>query len=560
MEYSKYQLDIFEEIKSGVGNLLIEACAGSGKTTTLINALNHINENKKILFCAFNTDIVKELEKKIGKKDNIEITTIHGLGRKIVRLNLRKDIELNEYKYSNYLYNNLHIYAEKYHNVNKNNLNEVIKLVSLMRDNLADNEHDGLRIINKYGINCTHDELLMAVDTVRWGTENTDVIDYTDMIYLPSALNMQPWKCQYDYIFVDEAQDLSAAQLSIVLKCQKINTRFVFVGDPNQAIYGFSGSDAESFDNIKRMANMKLMPLSISYRCAKKIVTLAQTIVPSIQYNESSPTGEIVYDADLNDVVDGDMIICRNNAPLMEIYYNLLREGKKCYIKGKDIGTNLINMINSTYIEVLNPDMKEDGVFARLNEKLNNLVNNIMNTYNIDEESALNTITCTSFIDKINALKIISENFTTASEVKAEIEKIFIDNEEDGISLSTVHKSKGLEANNVFIAFPSLMPSKSAKLDWEIKQEKNLKYVAFTRAKLKLCFLKEDKDSIFLKKNNYFKFKPKTVHKIDSADDKPNNIQSFEKRTIKKLGGVNKQVQNKSMFSFKDKTIKLNKL
>lgn len=569
MKYSKYQLDIFEEIKSGVGNLLVEACAGSGKTTTLINALNNINENKKVLFCAFNTDIVKELEKKIGKRENVEISTIHSLGRKIIRTNLRKDIELNEYKYSLQLYREIDNYCEKYQSVNKKNVHNINKLISLMRSNLVCDEEGGIDIMKKYGIVCNRSELRVAIDMIEWGMNNTDVIDYTDMIFLPNILNMQPWKCQYDYVFVDEAQDLSAAQLATVLKCQKINTRYIFVGDPNQAIYGFSGSDAESFEKIKNLPNMKLMPLSISYRCGKNIVKLAQTIVPSIQYEESNIDGEVKYDADLNEIKDGDMIICRNNAPLMDIYYNLLCQGKKCYVKGSGIdedengfGNNLIRLIESTNIEPLNISLQEDGVFMRLCTKLAQLRDRMMTEYDIDEDIALGTIPCTNLIDKINTLKIIGENFNTASELKEEIKKIFNNKDEEGISLSTVHKSKGLEADNVYIAFPSLMPSKTATKKWEIAQEYNLKYVAITRAKKILGFIKEDKDSPFLKKNFLFKLKgnDSVLKTIQQEKLQTETVKDFEKKEIKSLKSIKSAKKETNLLSFGNKTVKLKKI
>lgn len=569
MKYSKYQIDIFEEIKSGVGNLLVEACAGSGKTTTLINALNNINENKKVLFCAFNTDIVKELEKKIGKRENVEISTIHSLGRKIIRTNLRKDIELNEYKYNLQLYREIDNYCEKYQNVNKKNVHNINKLISLMRSNLTCDEEGGIDIIKKYGIVCNRSELRVAIDMIEWGMNNTDVIDYTDMIFLPNILNMQPWKCQYDYVFVDEAQDLSAAQLATVLKCQKINTRYVFVGDPNQAIYGFSGSDAESFEKIKNLPNMKLMPLSISYRCGKNIVKLVQNIVPSIQYEESNIDGEVKYDADLSEIKDGDMIICRNNAPLMDIYYNLLRQGKKCYVKGRGIdedengfGNNLIRLIESTNIEPLNISLQEDGVFMRLCTKLAQLRDRMMAEYDIDEDIALCTIPCTNLIDKINTLKIIGENFNTASELKEEIKKIFNNKNEEGISLSTVHKSKGLEADNVYIAFPSLMPSKTATKKWEITQEYNLKYVAITRAKKTLGFIKEDKDSPFLKKNFLFKLKgnDSVLKTIPQEKLQTETVKDFEKKEIKSLKSIKGAKKETNLLSFGNKTVKLKKI
>ena len=569
MKYSKYQLDIFEEIKSGVGNLLVEACAGSGKTTTLINALNNINENKKVLFCAFNTDIVKELEKKIGKRENVEISTIHSLGRKIIRTNLRKDIELNEYKYNLQLYREIDNYCEKYQNVNKKNVHNINKLISLMRSNLVCDEEGGIDIMKKYGIVCNRSELRVAIDMIEWGMNNTDVIDYTDMIFLPNILNMQPWKCQYDYVFVDEAQDLSAAQLATVLKCQKINTRYIFVGDPNQAIYGFSGSDAESFEKIKNLPNVKLMPLSISYRCGKNIVKLAQNIVPSIQYEDSNIDGEVKYDADLSEIKDGDMIICRNNAPLMDIYYNLIRQGKKCYVKGSGIdedengfGNNLIRLIESTNIEPLNISLQEDGVFMRLCTKLAQLRDRMMTEYDIDEDIALGTIPCTNLIDKINTLKIIGENFNTASELKEEIKKIFNNKDEEGISLSTVHKSKGLEADNVYIAFPSLMPSKTATKKWEIAQEYNLKYVAITRAKKTLGFIKEDKDSPFLKKNFLFKLKgnDSVLKTIQQEKLQTETVKDFEKKEIKSLKSIKSTKKETNLLSFGNKTVKLKKI
>ena len=68
---------------------------------------------------------------------------------------------------------------------------------------------------------------------------------------------------------------------------------------------------------------------------------------------------------------------------------------------------------------------------------------------------------------------------------------IFSDNEKDGICLSTIHKAKGLEADNVFILCESLMPSKHARKKWEIESEQNLIYVAITRAKKTLNYISE---------------------------------------------------------------------
>ena len=62
------------------------------------------------------------------------------------------------------------------------------------------------------------------------------------------------------------------------------------------------------------------------------------------------------------------------------------------------------------------------------------------------------------------------------------IKAIFSDDKAE-IVFSSIHKAKGLEANNVFFLQPNLIPSKYAEQEWELIQEQNLYYVAITRAK-----------------------------------------------------------------------------
>ena len=79
---SKYQRAVYQFIKSCRGNAVVEAVAGSGKSTTIVNAIDIIPEDKRILFLAFNKAIVTELERKVGKKPNCDIRTLHSLGAK----------------------------------------------------------------------------------------------------------------------------------------------------------------------------------------------------------------------------------------------------------------------------------------------------------------------------------------------------------------------------------------------------------------------------------------------------------------------------------------------
>ena len=149
-------------------------------------------------------------------------------------------------------------------------------------------------------------------------------------------------------------------------------------------------------------------------------------------------------------------------------------------------------LVRSTRQDKLNADLKDDGVFVRLYDDLFVSRNKLMDKFGIDEETAIKSQQIQSKLDSIKALEILSEGLNTTEEVMAKIDEIFpTRDKKNGIALSTIHKAKGLEANNVYIVCNSLMPSKSANKDWEIKQEYNLMYVAYTRAKNTLGFIDE---------------------------------------------------------------------
>lgn len=496
---SKYQSAIYDFVEHGVGNLVVEAAAGAGKTTTLLEILKLLPSDKKILFCAFNKDIVKEIQKRVNKEQtNVDVRTVHSLGLKMLQRNFcDKKIEINEDKYKQFIVNNIDeisnidVKSLKYRDKQRY-VDNLCKLSDFSRYNLCETYNDILKIVDRYGIDIIADEIEATVDILDWGKTFIDEVDYTDMIWLPNVLFLKPLGLQYDYILGDEVQDFSICQRELLLKCRKINTRMFMLGDKNQCLYSFASADPESFDVLKSLPNTISLPLSISYRCPKNIVKFAQNIVPSIEHNENNLNcGEIKYNVDLSEVEDGDMVLCRNNAPLMKIYNDFIRMGKKCQIKGKDIGLNLRRLVKSIKQDDLNVDLEKDGLFVRLYNSLFETRDKMIKQTGLDSKTIMENSKIIAKLDMIKALEVLSEGLKTSEELIEKINQMFSDKKINGISLSTIHKAKGLEANNVFIACPSLMPCKSATQDWEILQEKNLMYVAYTRAKNKLCFIDE---------------------------------------------------------------------
>ena len=499
---SPYQEKIFENIVHGTSNMVINAVAGSGKSTTIVNALKLIPEDMKVLFIAFNKDIVESLKQKVGEKNNVHITTYHSLGYSILIEKLKNKPVLDEYKYrtyirtisDNFLVNepDFMSYSERIM-YNRN----VEKLVDYGRFNLCQSVKEMEKIAEKYNINIIRNECELAVDVLKWGKENLDVIDYTDMVWIPYELDLKTMKHKYNWIFVDEAQDSSPVQQELFKKCFKRGARFCAVGDSSQCINAWAGADVEAFNKFLKMPNTKQYELPISYRCPVKVIEEAKKFVPNIQYKEGAVDGEIKYDVDPYSPKAGDMVLCRNTYPLIRLYMDFLRINKKAYIRGKDIGDSLIETIN-LYKGVdlmLNKSLMNYGLFRNLYEELFKRVERLAQQTNMSEEEVYLSAPIMDFYDTIASLEALSDNLVYTDDLISKIRAIFNDGG-DGVCLSTIHKAKGLEADNVFILAKSLMPSIYAHQEWEIVSEENLEYVAITRAKKTLQYIDEDKFKI----------------------------------------------------------------
>ena len=514
IKWSKYQTDIFDFIKNGNGNAVIEACAGAGKTSTILECLKLIDESDSIMLSAFNKEIAEVLKKKTKKLPNVKALTIHSLGLQMLYRNFRDSkLEIDAYKYKSYVRNNISKLSSS--NILLGSwsdtctyLDNIDKLINFGRSYLYQTIEDLATIADKYDITIKDDEKTVAIKAIEWGKKHIETIDFIDMVALPNYLMLNPKGLKYDWIFVDEAQDLSVAQRETILKCRKINTRLIFTGDKNQCLYAFMSADPNSFEKLKEIPNTTVLPLSISYRCADTIVNYAQKFAPTIECNSDKRVGIIEMNSSIDGIKNGDMVLCRNNAPLIKLYGLLLSKGKKAFIKGKDIGNNLINIVSTTNKKKLFIDLKEKGVFSELYLSLIKERNKLMINKNISKKDANNSSIIESKWDQIQALEIIANKLSTTKELTKSISSIFSDTDKntDGIMLSTVHKAKGLEADRVFIACNSLMPSKTAKEEWEKLQENNLMYVAYTRPKNFLGFLAEDDFKQFTSNKNDSKF------------------------------------------------------
>jgi superfamily I DNA/RNA helicase len=494
MTPSPYQQSIFNFLQHSTDSLIVEAVAGSGKTTTILTALDKLIEAgvdpASILFIAFNKNIADELAARVPKY--VAARTFNSMGYRALfqvlpNVVMSKRNNGKNWKILEDLRDRDFLSDEELQAYGAG----CIRLVDTAKQTgigilTTNTDYDWQRLIDHYGIEFegdVHPEraveiakkmLSESIELSRYGE-----IDFSDQLYLPVLFNVhfKPKK----YVFVDEAQDVNAIQRALLKKILGKEGRLIAVGDAKQAIYGFRGSDVDALKLIQQEFNATRLPLSICYRCASSIVELAKTIVPQI---EASPTAIHGYVAELERYgaaifTQGMAILCRNNSPLIKFAYGLIARGVGCSIRGNDIGKSirfLIGKMDASSLSDLSDKLeayrcKQLDLFAQRGEG--------------EKAETLE--------DQIDVINMIIDHVDNIEALYNSIENLFTDQSGKGVVLSSIHKAKGLEWNDVYFLDAALIPSKWCKQPWQLEQEKNLYYVAVTRAMKTLTFIKSDR-------------------------------------------------------------------
>lgn len=488
-EPSKYQRAIFEFVRGGAGNAIIQAVAGSGKTTTIVEALRYTSGN--VLFCAFNKAIVNELEARVPR--HVKVKTLHSIGYGILRRNIEaKTFRVDNDKLRGIVRQVLDADDNRSRGYGVSSRGQealVMRLVGLCQSCLLLGTPDDIDwVADHYDVDTNSASLDTLSDwvqeVIQRSTKLADqgVVDFNDMIYMPALRLGKGWRAwTYDWIFVDEAQDLSTAQRIILEHMLAPNGRLVAVGDEAQSIYGFRGADVDSMPKLKEHFGCAELPLSVCYRCPAGHVDLAKALVPQIEAAPNAQPGTIatISPAQLVDTLQsGDLVMCRRNAPLIGHALAVIAAGKKAVVKGRDIGTGLINLVRKMDVASI------DEFLPALDRYVGREVRRLREREKEAQAQSLE--------DRRDCLYILARGLDTTRELVAQIERVFSD-DVYGIVFSSVHRAKGLEADNTYILEYERMPMRwRGQRDWQYRQEVNIQYVALTRAKKALHFVVGD--------------------------------------------------------------------
>jgi superfamily I DNA/RNA helicase len=472
---------------------ILQALAGTGKTTTLLAACP---DDEPTLAMAFNKKIQTELDSKFPA--NADCMTFNGLGHRTWAKYLNRRPAVNQSK----LYHLTRAVCEEIDERRVwKSMSDIMQLVTAAKNiGLVHSQ-----IVRRYmTAPLVQDdpevwyEMCDNADTPEFCIEparkvllaSTEAalradIDFADQLYMPVVFRAPFPKGKYNHIIVDEAQDLGPLEHAIISLCLSKKARLIAAGDHHQAIYGWRGAHSDSMLRLQNQTDAIELPLTITWRCPKLVVKEANAIVPEYEAAPEAPDGNVErwgYDWSITDlkVNNQSVILCRNNKPLFILAMKMIQQKVPCRMEGRDIGKNIKKIVRNLTNE--DDEMSSKDLIGLTDQWMQEQREKYLKKGDFPKAAKVE--------DQGESIIAVAMACSTVEEVIGIIDDLF-GKDSRGITLSTIHKAKGLEWQNVYLLNADLIGQK-AKAEWAQQQEQNLRYVAITRAMQSLTYMEMD--------------------------------------------------------------------
>lgn len=471
IRWSPQQRDIFSEIQHGNGHVIVQAFAGAGKTSTAIEALKRLPQGTRALLCAFNKSIADELQARAPRE--VKVSTLHGLGCGVLFAAWDKcpidakrgarhiSIAASEWRAQTASAPNLTPAIER----------ELAGVLSLCKSRLVSSAEEIEREVQAARISLPArmteaDACAIIARALDLALVADGTVSFDDMIYVPAALGIRP-RAQYAVVFVDETQDMSRAQLVLAQLALRPGGRLVLIGDSRQAIYGWRGADVGSMERMAVDLDATVLPLSITLRCPRAVVSVARRWVPTLEAAPDAPAGIVrVCSLPAADWSEGDLVVSRLNAPLTRCALSAIRAGKRARIQGKEFAQSFRLWAQSFGVRRASDLVQTARGWVRAE---------LAKLGDGDQDAA------EDLLDRVDTLEALAEGCSTADEVYARLDLLFSGNG-PALLFSSTHRAKGMERDRVYVLAWTYKPERSL-------EEENLAYVAVTRAKRELVLV-----------------------------------------------------------------------
>ena len=475
-------------INSDNKKVVVSAGPGSGKTYTIVKRitkeLSDIKFNQGIIACSFTKEASKQLEERLEQKCDISNSYI-GTIDSFVLMGI-----IDPYK--NRLIKHW----------NGKNIVKKLKIRMAEMKSLASE-------ITKYGTKY-YDKVAYKNYLNKWkndflnGVYEISFANYLVAIYLIRNLpEVQEYLSnKYKSIYIDEAQDLNEFQhMLIKVLADECQLNCFLIGDKNQSIYQFRGARPEQFYNLCNLGYTEYK-INVSVRCHKSILEFANSIVDDKYVITGSDESRVNFNIlptseELSSISGNFMILFETNDSALSWYQYLIKKdieviySKPIELTDKDFKDEYFDLIEEILVFYYNWENKNLKLTYRIDDFKTYLSNFIL------EEEIKNAVlldfgtNVVEYLEKI--LKIFNVNMKESikQELSTQLENdVYINHYkkyENVNRIMTIHSSKGLESDNVFVVF--------RKLPYNYNDEfKRKLFVAFSRAKNNL-YISFSKDS-----------------------------------------------------------------
>lgn len=440
-----------------------------------------VNADTSIIGMTYNREAAEHLQSRTHK--SVECKTHHGWGysvinsrHKYVRINNGRSRTLIE-KVAGQTFNKI---PDKYEWLTAS------KFLDKIKDEYCEPSEENLILMTQkyddlapFKITSRTIELIRKLLPAHKVIDKTVGISNADQVWLPLFMLREPI---YDLAIVDEAQDQSPSRMELAMR---IARNHIFVGDKNQSINAWSGADSKSMDRIEAIADA-VLPLKLSFRCPPNVIEMLNRMKPKARLRGLPKAKGVEQRVQLKNVgtllkskhdegepYSAHMMICRYNAPLVRIAYHLIKADIPCRVLGDRLVDSLVTTIegrNATTVDELETKL---------------------NKYEKTISEGLQPYIAELFKDKINCIRIVLPMSNTVEDVINNLKNLLKPKDPDHVKLATIHKSKGMEEDNIWVLFPPIK-SERATTPEQIEQESNVEFVAYSRTKRDTYIVVED--------------------------------------------------------------------
>ena len=499
---------------------LVLAGPGSGKTTIITQRLLQLTTNypkAKIICLTFSRAAALEMKTRFNAllrstSPAVYFSTVHSLAFSVLKRSRKPDETITVLDSKGCPHNKYAILQKIYRDINHENLSmsdaeKLIGWISRSRNNMLGAVKSDTHVQIK-----NFEKIKDLFDVYK---KENNLIDFDDMVLYAldilqnSREQRAYWSSLYDFIQIDEGQDLAPTQFEIIKLISPHRNIFI-VADDDQSIYGFRGSAPENIINFEKEADCTRYILSNNFRCAPEIVRLSSNIIKnnrirfSKEYLSQNKTHGKIHmlhtkntycqaafiQSDIHKMPQKTFgILYRNNYSSMPLAAILIKNNLSFQISGGSIAP-YSEYINLFLIEC----MKSDHRNCKMPELYKTVITKDFaarcvckkKLYEQDMEPIKIAIdflyTAFKICESLSEVRSLLIKLTEAYEHGQYKGNILPEKE---IFLSTVHSAKGLEYDTVYLINVNKdeFPGKSAVSGTLLEEERRLFYVGITRAR-----------------------------------------------------------------------------